>query len=107
MNDRGGRDGLVYTTVGRLGVPEPPDRKGDHLQVVIHRVAQHPNKIPASFFALRSAQALLSPPGPASDLLRQAGSARLAWWALDEVRRGVNPFRRVLSAAALTRLVLS
>lgn len=70
-------------------------------------IAQMPNKILASFFALRAAQALLSPPAPAADLLRWAGSATLAWWALDEVLRGVNPFRRVLGAAALTWLVLA
>ena len=30
----------------------------------------------------------------------------LAWWAIDEVLRGVNPWRRILGAATLAGLVI-
>ena len=33
-------------------------------------------------------------------------SSLLAWWAADEVLRGVNPWRRCLGAAVLAMLVL-
>ena len=32
----------------------------------------------------------------ADTLLAWAGSITLGWWAIDEVLRGVNPWRRVL-----------
>lgn len=69
-------------------------------------VVQLPNLPLALFGACRIAQALLSPHGTARDALHWAGSAALAWWALDEVFRGVNPFRRLLGAAALGFLIV-
>jgi hypothetical protein len=34
-------------------------------------------------------------------------TAALAWWALDEIGRGVNPWRRVLGFAILASLLVS
>jgi hypothetical protein len=39
-------------------------------------------------------------------LLAWAGSFTLAWWALDEVVRGVNPWRRVLGLAGCIAVVV-
>ncbi|WP_232628594.1 hypothetical protein [Methylobacterium sp. Leaf118] len=39
--------------------------------------------------------------------LRLAALGALAYWAVDEMLRGVNPWRRVLGAAVLIGLVLS
>jgi hypothetical protein len=39
--------------------------------------------------------------GRASDVSDWIGSAALAWWAVDELARGVNPFRRMLGAVVL------
>ena len=39
-------------------------------------------------------------------LLAWTGSFTLAWWALDEVVRGVNPWRRVLGLAGCVAVVV-
>jgi hypothetical protein len=69
-------------------------------------VGQVPNVPLVLFVGLRIAQALVSPHGTAHDVLRWLAIAALAWWGLDELLRGVNPFRRVLGAAVLTSLIL-
>jgi hypothetical protein len=69
-------------------------------------VIQMPNLPLALFAACRITQTLVSPHGTARDALRWAGSVALAWWALDEMLRGVNPFRRLLGAAAAGFLIL-
>jgi hypothetical protein len=69
-------------------------------------VVQIPNLPLALFGACRIAQALFSPQGAVRNALHWAGSAALAWWALDEIVRGVNPFRRLLGAAAVVFLIL-
>jgi hypothetical protein len=68
-------------------------------------VAQLPNASLALFIGLRIAQALVSPRATAHDVLRWLAIAALAWWGLDELLRGANPFRRILGAAALTSLI--
>jgi hypothetical protein len=50
---------------------------------------------------------LSHPQGRARDVLVVLASAALAWWAGDEVLRGVNPFRRILGVAVLAPLVFS
>ena len=47
------------------------------------------------------------PKGPVGASLFALSSAALAWWAGDEVLRGVNPFRRLLGAAVLAWLLFS
>ena len=42
----------------------------------------------------------------ADALLAWAGSFTLAWWALDEVVRGVNPWRRVLGLAGCIAVIV-
>jgi hypothetical protein len=71
-----------------------------------YTVAQMPNAPLVLFVGFRIAQALVSPDGTAHDVLRWLAIAALAWWGLDELLRGVNPFRRILGAAALTSLIL-
>jgi hypothetical protein len=69
-------------------------------------VAQMPNAPLLLFAGFRIAQALVSPNGTAHDVLLWLAIAALAWWGLDELLRGVNPFRRILGAAVLTSLIL-
>jgi hypothetical protein len=69
-------------------------------------VAQMPNAALALFVGFRIAQVLVSAHGTAHDVLRWLAIAALAWWGLDELLRGVNPFRRILGAAALTSLIV-
>jgi hypothetical protein len=68
-------------------------------------VAQMPNPPLVLFAGFRLTQALVSPHGTAHDALRWLAVAALAWWGLDELLRGVNPFRRILGAAVLTSLI--
>jgi hypothetical protein len=70
-------------------------------------IAQLPNAPLALFIAFRFAQALVSPHGTVHDALHWLAIAALAWWGLDELFRGVNPFRRILGAAVLASLILS
>jgi hypothetical protein len=69
-------------------------------------VAQMPNAPLALFVGFRIAQIFVSPQGAAHDVLRWLAVAALAWWGVDELLRGVNPFRRILGAAVLTSLAL-
>ena len=39
-------------------------------------------------------------------LLEWAGSVTLGWWAVDEVVRGVNPWRRALGAGGCVVVIL-
>jgi hypothetical protein len=64
-------------------------------------IGQWPN-LPLWLFAAASILGLLIPaPSPAATAAAAAASLFLAWWALDEVIRGVNPWRRALGAVVL------
>lgn len=69
-------------------------------------VVQWPN-IPLWVWIGASALGWLAHPGgrwgTALDVL---GTAALAFWAIDEVLRGVNPWRRLLGAGVLTFVVI-
>lgn len=70
-------------------------------------VAQTPN-VPLAVFAVAwLLRALLHPPGAAGTVLRVVEIGALAFWAGDEVLRGVNPWRRMLGGAVLAALVVS
>ena len=68
-------------------------------------VAQFPNVALGLFVVCRIAQALVARHGIAHGVLHWSAVAALLWWALDELLRGVNPFRRILGAAVLASLV--
>ena len=48
-----------------------------------------------------AADAALKPQGAAGTVLRGVKVSSLSYWALDELVRGVNPFRRIGGAAVL------
>ncbi len=64
-------------------------------------IGQMPNLALTVFACAVAADLLLRPSGPAGVALRVVKVASLSAWALDEVARGVNPWRRALGAAAL------
>jgi hypothetical protein len=70
-------------------------------------VAQRPNPALGIFLAATVAQWLLGGGGPLSSALRLIAGGALIWWAVDEVVRGVNPWRRFLGAAVLTALAVN
>ena len=62
-------------------------------------IAQWPN-LPLWIFIVTVGLRLVVPVGStARTIVDGIGVAALAWWALDEVIRGVNPWRRMLGVA--------
>ena len=64
-------------------------------------IAQAPNLALWIVIGASLAEIVAKPSGTSGTVLRIVAGASLAWWALDEVLRGVNPWRRVLGAAVL------
>ena len=64
-------------------------------------IGQWPNLPLWLFLGLAAAGRILAPAGSVGTALRVAEGLALAWWALDEILRGVNPWRRFLGAAVL------
>ncbi|HEY5108790.1 MAG TPA: hypothetical protein VII96_04195 [Acidimicrobiales bacterium] len=64
-------------------------------------VAQRPNLSLILFAVLATARWMLAPAGAAGTALDVAAGTALAWWSIDELARGVNPFRRTLGAVVL------
>jgi len=62
-------------------------------------VAQAPNAALWVWIATAAARFIFDPSGTAASTLRWIGFGALVVWALDELIRGVNPWRRFLGAA--------
>jgi hypothetical protein len=69
-------------------------------------IVQWPNVALAIVIVCDVARVLFQTHGDADAVLHWTGSAALVWWCLDEMIRGVNPFRRVLGVVVLARLVI-
>lgn len=64
-------------------------------------IAQFPNAPLGLFLAATAVGRLAGPTGTPGAAVRLLGLGALSWWALDEVFRGVNPWRRLLGGAVL------
>jgi hypothetical protein len=69
-------------------------------------IAQRPNLPLTLFLVSVPLDWALSGHASAHKLVAVIGTICLGWWAIDEVARGVNPWRRVLGVAG-TALVIS
>ena len=69
-------------------------------------IAQLPNPPLLIFLASVGLSWLFSAHASAQALLGGIGTAALAWWSIDEVLRGVNPWRRVLGGFGCAFVVL-
>jgi hypothetical protein len=69
-------------------------------------LAQVPNAPLAIFLATRIALAVADPSPRIEDLVSVIGTVALLWWSVDEVLRGINPFRRLLGAAVLAWIAM-
>jgi hypothetical protein len=67
-------------------------------------VAQFPNIPLAVWLAATAARWLIDPVGHWRTALSVVGTVALAVWAIDEVARGVNPWRRSLGLVVLGAL---
>ena len=70
-------------------------------------IGQTPNLPLILFVCAFAAEAALKPRGLGGLLLRGAKVSSLSYWALDELVRGVNPFRRIGGAAVLAYVIAS
>jgi hypothetical protein len=70
-------------------------------------IAQRPNVTLIVFVLARALDGLLDPDPPWSTVLRGAGTVAIVWWSVDELVRGVNPWRRLLGAGVLVVQVIS
>lgn len=69
-------------------------------------IAQFPNVALGVFLAASLLQWLLDPEGWPQSALAFVASGALIWWAVDEVLRGVNPWRRLLGGTVLVAQIL-
>ena len=70
-------------------------------------IAQRPNIPLAVFLGSLVVRGIAHPTGAAGRTVDVVGTAALVLWALDEVLRGVNPFRRLLGGTVLVGQVLT
>jgi hypothetical protein len=68
-------------------------------------VAQWPNIALGLFIAVTIGLRLFHPSGTVGTLGRVVAGASLVIWALDELMRGVNPFRRMLGVVVLGAVI--
>lgn len=69
-------------------------------------IAQWPN-VPLGLFLVASGlRWLLDPSGGVRTALGVVATVGLLWWAVDEVVRGVNPWRRLLGGVVLAGQVV-
>jgi hypothetical protein len=68
-------------------------------------VAQWPNIPLWAFIVFSVVSKIVHPSGGTATFLRVLAVAALVVWAVDELVRGVNPFRRILGAAVLLATV--
>ncbi len=69
-------------------------------------IVQAPNLALGLFLVAAAARWLLDPRGVLRNILDGLATVALVWWAVDEVIRGVNPWRRLLGGAVLAGQVL-
>jgi hypothetical protein len=70
-------------------------------------IAQLPNLALSLFLVATAIRWLVDPKGMTGTIVGAVAALTLAWWGLDEVARGVNPFRRALGAVVLATIVAS
>ena len=74
-------------------------------------IAQTPNLSMGIFLVCTVVLRLFDPAGDVRSVLVAVGTAALVWWAVDEIVRGVNPWRRglgtVVLVATLVGLIVS
>lgn len=70
-------------------------------------VAQAPNALLLAWLAAVVARWVLRPDGTWRSAVGLVATIALTAWSLDEILRGVNPWRRLLGTAALAGLIAS
>lgn len=68
-------------------------------------VAQFPNWSLGLWMACLAVRMVAHPRGTAGTVIEVSGTAALVVWAIDEMARGVNPWRRILGTVVLAATV--
>jgi hypothetical protein len=68
--------------------------------------AQFPNLSLGAFLVASLVRRLVHLTSTSRTLINAVVAVSLGWWALDEIIRGVNPWRRFLGATVLTALIV-
>lgn len=68
-------------------------------------IGQLPNLALGIFIVAAALRWLIAPSGTAGVVLDVVATGALVWWAVDEVLRGVNPWRRLLGVGVLAFVV--
>jgi hypothetical protein len=68
-------------------------------------IGQTPNPPLWVFLGATLVRVLFHPDGNAGTAVTIVGTGALAIWAVEEIARGVNPFRRILGAVVLAGIV--
>jgi len=69
-------------------------------------IGQRPNAAIIIFAVAWAARRILVPTGSVGTALDVIVTGSLAFWALDELIRGVNPWRRILGVVVLTFVIV-
>jgi hypothetical protein len=69
-------------------------------------IAQFPNTALGLFLIASLLRSVFDPTGWPGTALRVLATGGLVWWAVDELLRGVNPWRRLLGGAVLAGQVM-
>jgi hypothetical protein len=70
-------------------------------------IAQWPNTALAVWLGATLVGRVIEPTGGWGTALRAVATLALGWWAVDEIVRGVNPWRRLLGTVVLAGLAWS
>ena len=70
-------------------------------------IVQWPNLPLWLFLAATAIRLVADPAGTAATVVNAVAALTLTWWAVDEVARGVNPFRRALGVVVLAATAVS
>jgi hypothetical protein len=69
-------------------------------------IVQFPNAALGLFLIASLLRSVFDPTGWPGTALKVLATGGLVWWAVDELLRGVNPWRRLLGGAVLAGQVL-
>lgn len=100
-------DGAKRPPTGPRGETAPVNWLLRNRQTGEITVAQAPNPPLWIFLGTVLVRLVFRPSGAAGTTLEIVSRGALAWWAVDEILRGVNPFRRILGAGVLAGIVAS